>query len=601
MSPLCPVLLLLGLFAPGFFIARSLHQKPWWPCAFAFSLLVLFHVVFWLGICGVPISVWTVLPCLLAACAGAAWWMRRTAPPPEPASPKAAWTTGERALLALSGLASAAMLAPCVISPLIGFDTLFRWDFLAQRLLYLGRFDFYPPLAAADFRTYFFVDGIPPLVSFGHWWLYASAGRYMPQLIWVFAAAQWACTLAFVYSTAAALFSRRAGVLAVAALAACPLFFLSAVLGQETGLTSLSIAAMLYFIVTARQPGDMRAMVSAGLAAALCALCREYGWMALVAGGIALLWRRQPLKQVLVFAAVAVSLAAPWYARTWILTGNPFYSLRFGGFAVNPIHDAILQYYRSVLAPGQWSGGSLLVFGSFLLLQAPLQIVAGIPGACTQLRRRGYLLATVLIGTAVWLEAAGYTSDGVGQSIRVLGPVMVVLSIAAAGFLERWSSSPRALAAIAAAILLCQLWAAAGAALYPRSPRDVPFNQWARFAYRPVPDSLEYLMSDQLAALLAPGSRVLSDSANLHAALVDKGIDVVPVWSPEVRFIFTAPPGESEQRLRAAGIATVAYYPQSLNTRFLAAASPFYASLPQRWRIRARAAGVMYLLVPAEP
>src|ERR1035437_6596006 len=127
----------------------------------------------------------------------------------------------------------------------MGGDMLFRWDFLAQRLLALGRFDFYPPLTPADFRTYFFVDGIPPMVSFTHWWLYASAGRYLPPLICVFVAAQFACTLAFTYGAASAVFSRRAGVLAAAMLAASPLYFRSVVLGQETGLTALGIAATL--------------------------------------------------------------------------------------------------------------------------------------------------------------------------------------------------------------------------------------------------------------------------------------------------------------------------------------------------------------------
>ena len=174
------------------------------------------------------------------------------------------------------------------------------------------------------------------MVSFTHWWLYASAGRYLPALICVFVAAQFACTLAFTYGAAAALFSRRAGILAAALLAACPLFFKSVVLGQETGLTALSIAAMLYFIVTARQPDDVPAMVSAGLAAALCALSREYGWIALVAGVIALLWRRPPLKQVFIFAGVAMAVAAPWYARNWALTGNPFYSLSFRQFSCEP-------------------------------------------------------------------------------------------------------------------------------------------------------------------------------------------------------------------------------------------------------------------------
>src|SRR5262249_38174001 len=153
----------------------------------------------------------------------------------------------------------------------------------ARRLLTLGAFNFYPPLTPADFRTYFFVDGIPPLVSFTYWWLYASAGSHMPSLTSILVAAQFACTLAFTYGAASVVFSRRAGVLAAAGLAASPLYFRSLVLGQETGLTALSIAATIYFTVTARQSKDSRTMILAGLAASVCALSREYGWIALIA------------------------------------------------------------------------------------------------------------------------------------------------------------------------------------------------------------------------------------------------------------------------------------------------------------------------------
>src|SRR5205823_2227550 len=182
------------------------------------------------------------------------------------------WTTQDRTLLLMSGLVGAVLLVHSAITPLMGGDTLFRWDFLAQKLLSLGRFDFYPPLTPADFRTYFFVDGIPPLVSFTNWWLYASAGRYMPLLICIFVGAQYACTLAFTYGAASEVFSRRAGVLAAAILAASPMYFRSVVLGQETGLTALSVAATLYFIAAAPQSSGVPAMVAAGLAAALCAL-----------------------------------------------------------------------------------------------------------------------------------------------------------------------------------------------------------------------------------------------------------------------------------------------------------------------------------------
>jgi len=47
---------------------------------------------------------------------------------------------------------------------------------------------------------------------------------------------------------------------------------------------------------------------------------------------------------------------------------------------------------------------------------------------------------------------------------------------------------------------------------------------------------MEFKLHDQFVKMLPHGSRVLSDSAYLHAELYDAGIEVVPVWSPEVRF-----------------------------------------------------------------
>ena len=569
-------------------------------CAFVISLPILFHSVFWLGVFHVRIALWTVLPCLIAASAGAAWLAFRSATP-EKTERTPPWSARDRILLLSSGLVGAVLLARSVTAPLIGPDARFRWDFLAQKLFALGRFDFVPPLTPADFRTYFFVDGIPPMVSFTNWWLYASAGRYLPSLIAIFVAAQFACTLAFTYGAASAIFSRRAGVLAAAILAACPLYFRSVVLGQETGLTALSVAAMLYFVVTARQERDYPAMVSAGLAAGLCALSREYGWIALIAGVIALLWRRQPRKQVLVFAAAATAAAAPWYVRNMVLAGNPFYSLRFGDFAVNPVHDGIMQYYNAMLGASQWTAGYWATALVGLLVPATLPILAGIPGGVREFRRHGYLIVIALALAAVWIQSAGYTSGGLILSTRVLSPALVVLSIAGAAMVEALTHQGRRYTAIMAAIILFQGWTAVQGALYPYEPFALRLSQWRQSAFQSIPAGAEFRMRDQLVRILPAGSRVLSENAYLHAALVDSGIEVVPVWSPEVRFIFASSPEESQRRLSSLHIGCVAYYPRSLNTSYLVSVSPFYAALPRTAHILAQDPGSLYLLAPNNP
>ncbi|HEX3876996.1 MAG TPA: hypothetical protein VHW24_08420, partial [Bryobacteraceae bacterium] len=98
----------------------------------------------------------------------------------------------EQVLLWSVALACTVVLARAAIAPLTGYDTIFRWDFLARRILALGNFTFYPPLQLGDFRSYFYPDGIPPLVSFAYWWLYAATGKYLPVITCLWVAAQFA-------------------------------------------------------------------------------------------------------------------------------------------------------------------------------------------------------------------------------------------------------------------------------------------------------------------------------------------------------------------------------------------------------------------------
>jgi hypothetical protein len=591
---LLPFLLVLGLFLPGFFFAKCVRLPAAWAAGFPFSLVVLFHIVFWLGILHITITLWTVLPALLAVSALMGWLARHSQQVPVKPPSFGKW---DRVLLISSGVVGLALLARSAVSPLIGFDTRFRWDFLALKILALGRFDFYPPLTPADFRSYFYVDGIPPMVSFTHWWMYASAGQYLPVLICVFVTAQFVCGLAFTWRAASELFSPRAGVLAAAVLAASPLFFRSVVLGQETGLTALSIAAMICYIVTAESAG-ISVMVAAGLAAGLCALSREYGWIALICGLIALVWRRQTGRQMIAFAAAAIAVGAPWYIRNWMIAGNPVYSLSLDGFAVNPIHAGILGQYKAVLGLQKWDATTWTSLAWLLLTYATFQMLAGVPGGLLQFRKNGYLLAIAVLLSGVWIQSAGFTSGGVVISTRVLSPMVVVLSITAAGLLASLTLNERRYPVIAAAVIVCQIWTVAHGALYPANPADVRVGEWAQKAFHEVPPETEFQVSDRLASSLPAGSRILTDSAHLHAALVGKGIDVVPVWSPEVRFIFTASPEESERKLKELGIDRVAFYPRSLNTLYLNSASPFYAALPHRWHVRAQVPGSFYIVGP---
>ena len=127
---------------------------------------------------------------------------------------------------------------------------------------------------------------------------------------------------------------------------------------------------------------------------------------------VALVWRRQPRKQVFIFCITATAAAAPWYVRTWILSGNPFYSLRFGSFAVNEIHDQILHYYNASLAIQHWTINEWANVLSVFLLLATFQVLAGIPGGFRRFRAHGYLIVIAFLLIAVWIQSVGFTSGG---------------------------------------------------------------------------------------------------------------------------------------------------------------------------------------------
>ncbi len=82
------------------------------------------------------------------------------------AVPRTPFSRIEKLLLGIISLLGVIFALRVTLAPECGFDSIFRWDFLAERMLYLRNFKFYPPMTAADFRIYPYADGIPPLVSF---------------------------------------------------------------------------------------------------------------------------------------------------------------------------------------------------------------------------------------------------------------------------------------------------------------------------------------------------------------------------------------------------------------------------------------------------
>ena len=108
---LLPVFLAAGLLLPGYFLAGGGSGGPWR----SLSRCPLFHAVFWLGIRPVSITLWTVLPFVLAVAGAAAWINTKTinhkTTPPVPAKP-ARWAAEERLLIVITAPVTA-LFARC--------------------------------------------------------------------------------------------------------------------------------------------------------------------------------------------------------------------------------------------------------------------------------------------------------------------------------------------------------------------------------------------------------------------------------------------------------------------------------------------------------
>lgn len=343
--------IVFGFFLPGFAVSMLLKSPARLLSSFIISSLILFYCIFWLGLFHIPIRFAAVMAILLPASIVLFFLIRRQI---AAESKTTNFSLKQMRLLKwvqwspvfLTGII---MFLRSVMQPLSAWDTTFRWNFLALKLFELGRFDFYPPFKPEDFEIYFYPDGIPPMISFSYYWLYEVFGEANPMITGFYVTLQLGLIYVLSYKTASQLFSRSAGFFSVAILASSTLFFWSVLMGQETGMTALSLAATVYFLSSAvTGENNFRIMILGGCASALGALSREYGCVFIFCGILVCLWKRQRLRSIMVFVGVALILSMPWYVRNWIVCSNPFYNNPVGRlFAVNSVHAAIMRSYVS--------------------------------------------------------------------------------------------------------------------------------------------------------------------------------------------------------------------------------------------------------------
>jgi nicotinamide riboside transporter PnuC len=341
-----------GLLVPGWLLTRCLPSAAPAVSAFLGSALILFHGILLLDGFGVTINVVSVALWLLATSAALVGIRRRWAPIPPPSGPPPAVAPmvprGAVKWLPAIAIGFGALLLRGLLDPLSGWDTYFRWDRLARLLLETGSLDAYPAVTAADFALYPWPEGIPPLLPALHFWIYAVSGGPAAEL--TLGAVALVTTLLF---TLTARFSRErwqsaeAGWVSVALLATSALAGWSLAMGQETGLTALTLVAMLYFLHRYREQRRTADAVWAGLAAATGALSRDYCLVYLLVGAATLLGRQDRGHGLRLFLGSAVAAIAPWYLRNAWITGNPLYSHDLAGlFPVSEVF-VIRRFFRA--------------------------------------------------------------------------------------------------------------------------------------------------------------------------------------------------------------------------------------------------------------
>ena len=594
-------LLLASLLAPGWLLLRACRLPRSLAAAFPLSLALIYFLAVALALSGILLSLVHVGTALALACASLAL-VPTAAPlvvvPPAPRTALARW------LLLFLGLTVALFAWRACTQPLSGPDTPFRWNFLALEIARTGDFSYYPPITLADFERYFYADGFAPFVALQYWWSYAVLGTTFPHVTGLVVTAQFAATLVLVSDLVSQGAGRTAGHLAAAVLASSGLVFWAFLLGQETGWIALSLLASLW-CWTHTSPAHSGPAALAAAAALLPALvAREYGPALLVAGALLACHAGARGRPLVLFAAAAALLAAPWYLHVWLRCGNPFYSLSpFGLFPTNDTLTGLLESYRERFALPRQRPGFLAYRFADLIVNSPLALAA-IPLALAAWRRhRAALLAAALLA-ALWYSAAAYTSGGLHIANRALAPVLVLVVLLATPVAARLplpTAARRPLTALAAAAALWSLYvnAAPPAGPVPLSPITW-WRELTRITPAPSPSP-----SRLTPVSLPPGTRILSDNAYFHAAEHAAGFPfpIIPFWTHEVRFLFASDVASAPlaQRLRTLGIGAVHVQRGDSPNWPHWSRHPFFRDIVSTWPLVPNPTGLELRRVPVAP
>lgn len=529
-----------GLLLPGWLLGRVLGTRVGMVGAAIGSAAVLPNLLLCLSILGVRIDLahaGTAIALLCIALAVIAKFRLRDAASSTQLELPHRWGSVAFAIPVLLGMS--AIVALAVLTPLSGWDVGFRWNYLATEIVRTGTMKFYPPITADDFLHYCWCDGISPLVSSLYVWSYFSLGRIEDWATAPVVVAQGAAIFYLVWKLATERGGAMSGAIASALLACSAMFLWSVGMGQETGITALSLLAMFWFIEISRKRAEIGWIVWAGLAAGLGALAREYGLCFPVLGWLALTWSTQTYRHRFAFLGAAAVVALPWYLFVWIKTGHPLYCVDLGSaFPVNPVHREYMRLTAHDFSPLSNPSVYATVPGQLAMLAGVPLILGLIGGLARWDEAKPWLLAMGVL-FLVWFWAAVFTAGGVLYSMRVLSPVIALGAVLGGIWLGPMLGICRAWG-LGVVLSAFAIHASQTALTLPVDPYPkwwtAPFLDWT------ITDALgkQWRSHPRWAAITsaAEGRKILVSDPTMYTVLKEHGGRSVPIFSPEVRFLF---------------------------------------------------------------
>ncbi len=589
-SPTLSSLLLLPLavaafLLPGWLLNRRLRSPAPELTIFLGSAALLFLLVLSYVVVHVPLTRGPLLAGWTALSLTLAWWAWRVPATGDQGEPMMCRPRGADWLwIAAVALGLLSVTLRAVLDPLSGFDNGFRWDYLARAMLAFGRLDFYPPVKATDFDVYAWCDGIPPLVSTLNFWIYLFTNSNAPALTAARVVAEGGLVLCAIARLARELWGADAGPAAMAVAAASPLLIWAVAMGQDTGLTTLTLVTLLALLAIQQRTHSWTAIFWAGVAAGCGALSREYGLAFVLLGGGILLARRDACAAGLLGLTTAV-IAAPWYVRNWVVTGNPLFPHALGGLF--PTNSRYVEIMRLIADYWNLSAGHFhpITIAHLLGMLAGSVLLCGTIGVGLAGRKALPVLTAIIIVAGLWLWSLPLTAGGWGYAMRVLAPG-VALAAALGGWLgTRLSRGWRSVAA--AVLLLVTVDAARRSWHLPVFPFTTPwsfsFAEW-RAAQLEVQMIRAHKMWSALVST-SSGGGIVVDSPSNHAEITLRGGLAIPWFSPRLDPISDTTHSFEDvcAALRAADVRLFAINTNNPTTRAFIAAHPFLSTLCQAY------------------